>query len=199
MSVTDLPDWSTGVVWRDQEKDAKIYTPSGRWVVASQLLTGSTYVYGTAISAGSEEELISLTGRGRISQIGFYFTRAGTGTDAYNDIHLRIYIDGETSPSVDIRPAEADRLNGYVAMTNITYDINRVTYGTDEYVTTVQSSSPGGAVTSLRWDSGDSEAVFAGGYIRPEAEFTSSASIRVYNAGSAGAYAYVTVIYGEYL
>ena len=182
-----------------QTVDVKIYTPSGRWVTASELLTGSTYVYGTSIAAGDEVELVSLSGRGRIKQIGFYFERAGTGTDAYNDIHLRIYIDGESSPSVDVRAAEVDRLNGYVAMTNIIYGINQVTYGTDEYVTVVQSSSPGGAVTSLRWDSGDAEAQFVGGYIRPEAEFTSSASIRVYNAGSVGAYAYIVVIYGEYL
>ena len=199
MSVTDLPDYTGYSSIENVYGDVKIYTPSGLWVTFSQLLTGSTYVYGVSIAAGNETELVSLSGRGRIKQIGFYFSRTGTGTDVYNDLHIRIYVDGETSPSIDLRAAEADRLNGYVAMTNIIYGINRVSYGTDEYVTTVQAVSPGGAVTSLRYDSGDSEAVFVGGYIRPEAEFTSSASIRVYNAGSVGAYAYVVVTYGEYL
>jgi len=182
-----------------QTVDVKIYTPSGRWVVGSELLTAEAYSYGTTVASGSEVELISLTGRGRIKQIGFYFERVNPGTDVYTDIYLRVYVDGETSPSISLRPLDVDRLNGYLLIINLMYGINRVTYASDDYVSTAQASSPEGALTCMRRIFVDSGSVFAGGYVRLNAEFTSSASIKVYNKGTSDTKAYVILLYGEYL
>ena len=199
MSVTDLPDWSTGIVWRDQEKDAKIYTPSGRWATVSELISSASEAVSKTLSTDQELEFFHLTGRGRLIHVGLYASRIGSDR-LMSDTRLRIYIDGETSPSIDLRLRDLDYLNGYLLNGQMVYNFNRVDYGTDSYVAFTQSTNPTGAVTWGRYNHTNSYWEIVGAFLRPEVEFTSELSVCIYNANTTGGIeVYMVIMYGEYL
>ena len=179
--------------------DVKIYTPSGKWVSASETIASSSYVSSVLVSAGSESTLFSLTGRGRLMSIGFRVNGASTSYNAFSKPHIRVYIDGETSPSIDLTPSNIDRLSGGVVERAMTYGFNRVDYGTAGQAAYATALSPAGGLTWAYKDSTSGVVYFLGGFIKLDIEFTSSLEVKIYNSDTtSGVYVDAVIFYGEY-
>ncbi|MBW2649333.1 MAG: hypothetical protein JRC53_05940 [Deltaproteobacteria bacterium] len=182
-----------------QDIDIKIYTPSGRWTTVSELMSSASGAVGNVISTDQEIEYFHLTGRGRLMHVGLYAARIGTD-DLLGDTRLRIYIDGESSPSIDLSLEDIDFLNGRLLYEQMFYGFNRVDYGSDYWACFTQSVNPTGALNWARYDHYHDYYDMAGAFLKLNVEFTSELSIRVYNANTTGGVnVFLAIIYGEYL
>ena len=182
-----------------QEIDLKIYTPSGRWVTQSDLLTSTTHYVATSIDPGVEKTALTLSGRGRIKAIGFYIVSRLYEYDVYTGPRIRVYIDGETSPSIDVSPAEIDDFMGRLLLHQIEYDYETVSPASDIEIAFAQVVSPVCGLTKLHYDPIDNIYPSAGGYIVVNAEFLSSAEVKIYNGSDGVIQVRMLIVYGEYL
>jgi len=199
------------VVIKDATVDLKIYTPSGRWVVASDLLPKFTGSQAVALPAATETTVKNVTGRGRLRTLSFLVYDVGTPFDIANKIKIRIYVDGslrfETSligvDSISGYPADYLRQAMlYAIAKGIALPFNTAKFGEspDRYIIMPPHTSPLGGLTMMIWDQTNSKIRAMAGYINLGMEFTSSLSIRIYNSdASYSAYAVVSYDIGEYL
>jgi len=182
-----------------QDVDVKIYTPSGRWTTVSELVTSSYTWVSLAVSPGEEKTAFSLTGRGRLITLGFYFTGSSANYDAYNKPWIKIYVDGETSPSISLSPVDIDHLSGWVLEGAMTRGFNRVDYGTAGQAAYATALNPVGGLTWMYKDSSTDKVTQVGGFIRLAVEFMSSLDVKIYNSDAADTlYVSAAVFYGEY-
>jgi hypothetical protein len=195
-----------------QAVDLKIYTPSGRWVSASDLLTGFVDSGAVGVSPNSETTLISVTGkRGRLKYLGLRFYDTGTAFSLQTDLKLRIYIDGSLKVECSM-----ERLDGFVGGVverlraalghalasglSLPFNTARIGQNPDQYIVMPFHNSPYGCVTFGTWDQTNGKWRMFGAYLAPEIEFTNSLTIAVYNANtSATGAAYAVAFIGEYL
>lgn len=176
-----------------------IWTPSGKWASVSELMSSASGTVPKIIPAGEELEFFHLTGRGRLMHIGLWAVRGGTD-DLIGDTRLRIYVDGESSPSIDLSLEDIDFLNGWLLDHQMLFGFNRMNYGSDYWVCAAQSVNPTGALTWARYDHYHGYYDMAGAFLKLSVEFTSELSIRIYNANAAGGVnVLLAIIYGEYL
>jgi len=189
-----------GYFYVETEADVvlNIWTPSGKWVVGSDLLKGSSSTVQQLIQPHQEGEVFSATGRGRIIGIGFSITSIGEESDALEQIRLRIYVDGESSPSIDLRMADIDMLNGRLLERRIYWDQYDAVVDSNKEFATAKCVNPTGALTRVLYNRTRNAYQSVGGFLNINIEFYSSVSIRVKDDGHDGAYVWMTVIYGEY-
>ena len=121
MSTVDLPDYTGYSDIQNVYGDVKIYTPSGLWVVGSDIITARA-VTGAMLIGGGDEDVIfqtdpSVETRGRIRQIGlnlYKFQPTGYA-DAFNDAVLRVYLDDDVdagTPTIEMYVWDIDLVNG---------------------------------------------------------------------------------------
>jgi cytoskeletal protein CcmA (bactofilin family) len=195
-----------------QQADIKIFTPSGRWVTASDLISTYTDAYGTSIPAGSEQRIINIpwAKRGRLKYIGIWVSDNGQNVDVTASISIRIYIDG--SLKADIPLGRLDFFMGFPAywlknalahalFTGISLPFNTARVGTnpDKYLVMPFHDGPRGTMTYLIYNHTAGKIVEVGGYLEAEFEFTNSAEIKMYNSSTTTLYGGAAVIVGEYL
>jgi len=213
MSVTDLPDYTGYSDVENVYGDVKIYTPSGLWVVGSDIITSTVVVHLVQPTGGFEETVAEITGRVRIKSIGFWTYNWGISTpsDPYYDGGIRVYRDGETKASFDMKMEDIDNLNGYLALRKLILNIDVVSVtnpvSTDTHdAVIVDHVNPRGGITLLVGDRPSSGNVLdatyeCDGWVNPDIECLESAKITYYNTDSNSS-AYMTgwfiVEYGEY-
>ena len=180
-----------------------VHTPSGKWVSASDLLSSVSTGSYSSIASGSEEELVSIPDtppvRGRIKAIGFYVVANEPAVNFWPQIRLRVYVDGESDPSVDLSFREIDLLNGGVIDAASMHGFNRHTDSLGRYWMYATAVSPRGAVTYAGYDPDVHYYFEAGAFLVLDIEFTSSVSIRVYNGSNKTIGVTMVVLWGEYL
>ena len=214
MSVTDLPDYTGYSDIENVYGDVKIYTPSGLWVVGSDIITSAVAVSLVAPAGQSEETIVEITGRVRVKSIGFWIYTWGISNpaDPYDDGEIRVYRDGETDPSFKMLMADIDGLNGYLAARKIQTNVDVFTaenpLDTTEThdATILRAVNPRGGLLFLVADR-QASALALGtsyvccGFVNPDIECLESAKITFWNDNSdTSKYltGWFTVEYGEY-
>jgi hypothetical protein len=194
-----------------QSIDLKIYTPSGRWVSASDLLgtsltPGAKYLY-----PSTETTFTSSTGRGRIKRIGFVVTNNDQSGDIRYDLYLRVYTDGVLRLNLafitidSLLGSNVSRLRDALvtALANnlpLPFNTARLLMSPERYLIMPFGRGATGGITYMVWDRTNSRVSEFGGYIDVDFEFTSSSSVRIYNSNTGSTFrADVAVIVGEYL
>ena len=201
MSVTDLPDWSTGIVWRDQEKNAKIITPNLIPAYVGTSFVNKTETGVTIVNAGTESDaLLSLDGRGRLISIAFWLRTGDPDNDSPRsglmDNEIRIYIDGSSTPQVAITMEELDRLNGH-RIWGRAIDAGAGTVG--NYVAPLGPRGGIGFAQKASYVAGDGfEATRVCGLYKCDVEFTSGLVVKWYNPDSVNLTVNLIFEYGHY-
>jgi hypothetical protein len=195
-----------------QTVDVKIYTPSGRWVSASDVVSSYIEAYGTTIPAATEVTLISVTGkRGRLKNLGLWLTDGGTPFTIETDLKFRVYVDG--SLRVEFPMGRLDGFTGFhvwklvqalahalFSGLSLPFNTARVATSPDRYLVMPFHDNPRGGVTYYIYDYTNNKVREIGGFLIPDIEFSSSLSIRVYNSNTSySALAYAVAMIGEYL
>jgi len=200
------------VVLQSQAVDLKIYTPSGKWVSASDLV--STYIdaYGVLIYPNQETTIISVSGkRGRLKYIGMNIKNYVGAIDLTQYLRIRIYIDG--SLKADIPLGRLDLFMGFPVeklrqslvhhiATSLSWPFNTSRIGTnpDLYLVMPFFSGPRGGITYFIYNYTNAIITEIGLYINVEFEFTNSFVVKIYNShSSAQPDCTVMVMIGEYL
>lgn len=182
-----------------QTVDVKIYTPSGRWVSSSDLLTSTTSYVATNIPSGAEQTVLTLSGRGRLKSIGFYFARTDPNGDVYTQTRIRVYIDGETDPSVNVSPANIDDFMGRLLLRQLQFDYETVVPATGTKAAFAQVTSPVCGLTNIWYDEDSQKYKVSGGFLVLNTEFLSSAEVKIYNGSGGPIEARMLIFYGEYV
>ena len=136
----DAPDYTAYSDIANVYGDVKIYTPSGLYVVGSDIIT-SRFVTGTLLVDGDSEEtifdsaILGATSRGRIRQVGLML-RTSTAADTVSDAVLRVYLDDDYGgdPTFYLYVWDIDLLNGG-------HIIRRSAYGLYDSTTTIDSTT----------------------------------------------------------
>jgi hypothetical protein len=195
-----------------QAVDLKIYTPSGRWVSASDVVSIYIEAYGANVPAATEVTLIDVTGsRGRLKNLGLWITDSGAPFAIEANIKFRIYVDG--SLRVEFPIGRLDGFTGFhvwkltQALSHalssdlpLPFNTARVATSPDRYLVMPFHDNPRGGVTYYIYDYTNSKIREIGGFLIPDIEFSNSLSIRVYNGNTTySAIAYAVAMIGEYL
>lgn len=214
MSVTDLPDYTGYSSIENVYGDVKIYTPSGLWVVGSDIITSTVAVSNVAPAGQSEETVVEIVGRVRIKSIGFRLRTWGLSNpaDPYVDGEIRVYRDGETTASFKMFMRDIDGLNGYLAARKIQTNVdvftaeNPLNTSETHEATILRAVNPRGGLLFLVADRqtgslalGTSYACC--GFVNPDIECLESAKVTFYNDNSnTSTYlvGWFVVEYGEY-
>jgi len=181
---------------QSQAVDIKIYTPSGRWTTTSETVTASSYSAAVAASPGTEATIISVTGRGRLMSMGMWvWPYAGTLTNIYTDVKIRVYVDG--SLKIELTADRIDMLSGHLAYkirqagghalaTGISLPINfvRISTNPDQYLIEPLVISPRGGLTFIVFDQTNGKWIEWGAHVNVDVEFFSSLQIKIYNGDS---------------
>jgi len=198
----------------DSTVDLTIYTPEGRWIVASDLLATYAVTPYRTVSPGKEVTILSATGfRGRLRQIGGELVTAGSPFSIMGDVRVRIYIDNPYVPRIDLSLDEIDFLNGRAAYwlwtaldnalaNNLSPPFNCAKYSTspERWLIEPFFSNPTAAITMLVYDRGSRLLTRLGFYLRLEAEFMNSVEVRIYNGNTSNTLGVMmTGIMGEYV
>jgi len=131
------------------------------------LKTGICPVYG--LSPSTEYTIVDILGKGRLVQIGGWLSR-GNSTINLMEFILRVYIDGETSPSIELRVDYMDILNGFQVF-GMPSESTGVTYN---YAPTM---SKAGGITYQKWDAGVRDMTELGFVIPLDVEFSSEVKV----------------------
>jgi hypothetical protein len=171
-----------------QTVDITVLAPTGKMVSSGGAVASNTHVDLDAFSANTERTLLTVSGRGKLSHIGFWFI-ASSATEPVEDTQIRIYIDGALkfqSTLIQIDTA----FNGGALLTQPS------AVSTKYYANAV---NPTAALTYCKTCSDvDSDLEYVGGFINIVFEYTTSFSVRVFNANKAGLVS-VGVAYGAYV
>ena len=213
MSVTDLPDYTGYSDVENVYGDVKIYTPSGLWVVGSDIITARA-VSGTLLIGGGEEDEIFATDptvstRGRIRTVGLGLYDCVA--DAFNDAILRIYLDDDVdagTPTIEILVWDIDLLNGREigirsrhGLYDTTITIDSTTY--EVYYAKQINSQHGAVVYALRDSTATTEFGWrdASAWVVLNCEWLEKVRITLYNDNASSAntlYGHGVVLYGLY-
>ncbi|MEM2292217.1 MAG: hypothetical protein QXX41_02980 [Nitrososphaerota archaeon] len=196
---------------QSQAIDLKIYTPTGRWTTISQTVVTTAVVDSKEAGAGQEVTVISVTGRGRLMNIGIYFFyTAGTPASIYGNAWINIYVDG--SLKLSLNPARLDRMTGYMVDMlrqalchalftgiSIPYNISRIGTNPDRYLIRPENVNPKGSLTWAVYNYTNSRYESMGGFINVDEEFFSSLEVKLKNDETAATLAVAVVaMVGEY-
>jgi len=214
MSTIDLPDYTGYSDVENVYGDVKIYTPSGLWVVGSDIITSSVSVTNVAPAGQSEETILEISGRVRIKSIGFWIHvwNLSNPADPYVDGEIRVYRDGETDPSFKMLMAHIDGLNGYLAARKIQTNVDVFTaenpFNTTEThdATILRTVNPRGGLLLLVADRQPGALALGTsyvccGFVNPDIECLESAKITFWNDNASTSNylsGYFTIEYGEY-
>jgi hypothetical protein len=200
------------VVLQSQAVDLKIYTPSGKWVSASDLVGTYIDAYGVLISPNQETTIISVSGkRGRLKYIGMNIKNYVGSINLTQYLRLRIYIDGSLKADIPLDridlfmgfPVEKLRQSlAHHIYTGLSWPFNTSRIGTnpDKYLVMPFFSGPRGGITYFIYDYTNAIITEIGLYINVEFEFTNSFVVKIYNShSSAQPDCTVMVMIGEYL
>mgnify|MGYP000548294859 CR=1 FL=1 len=213
MSVRDLPDWTGYSEVENVYGDVKIYTPSGLWVVGSDIITARA-VSGTLLVAGGYEDDIfatdpSVPTRGRIRQIGldlWKFKPAGYA-DAFNDAILRIYLDDDVDagkPTIEMYVWDIDLLNGGEIVNRVHRQLYDTTITVDSNTWEVyyaRNVSQRGGVTVAYYDRPNLIYMGASCWISLDCEWLEKVKVALYNKNpnpDLKLYGHAVVLYGLY-
>ena len=213
MSVTDLPDYTGYSDIQNVYGDVKIYTPSGLWVVGSDIITARA-VSGTLAPGGGEEDVIfqtdpSVSTRGRIRQLGLNLWKFGTTgyADALNDAVIRVYLDDDVdsgSPTIELYVWDIDLLNGGEIVNRVNrqlYDAT-ITVNSDTWeVYYARNVSQRGGVTVAYYDRPNLRYKGASCWISLDCEWLEKVKVTLYNDNSNPSlylYGHGMVLYGLY-
>jgi len=208
----NITNTNLNVILQSQAVDLKIYTPSGKWVSASDLV--STYIdaYGVLINPNQETTIISVSGkRGRLKYIGMEIKNFVGAIDLTQYLRMRIYVDGSLKADIPLGrldlfmgfPVEKLRQSlGHHIATNLSWPFNtsRIGINPDKYLIMPFFSGPRGGVTYFIYDYTNAIITEIGLYINIEFEFTNSFVVKIYNShSSASPTCTVMAVIGEYL
>ena len=213
MSVTDLPDYTGYSDIENVYGDVKIYTPSGLWVVGSDIITARA-VSGTLAPGGGEEDVIFQTDptvetRGRIRQVGLglYTTTLGGYACMVNDAVLRIYLDKDVdsgTPTLEIWVADIDLLNGREIVIRSEYELYDTTITVDSTTCEVyyahHVSTRGGLLMGI-YDRADLKWIASCSWVSLDCEWLEKVKVTLYNDNSNPSlylYGHGMVLYGLY-
>ena len=196
MSVTDLPDYTGYSDIENVYGDVKIYTPSGLWVVGSDIITARA-VSGTLAPGGGEEDVIfqtdpSVETRGRIRQVGLGLRAASLSgyADMVNDAVLRIYLDDDVdagTPTLEIWVADIDLLNGDEIYIRSYYELYDTTITMDSTTCEVyyahHVSTRGGLLMGI-YDRPDIQWIASCSWISLDCEWLEKVKVTLYNDNS---------------
>jgi len=177
-----------------QTVDLRIFTASGRWVSASDLVSTAVVVRYRTLPPAVETTLVDVVGRrGRLKYLGIWFFDNNTNSSVYN-IRLRIYVDGSLRAELTLETL--DLLTGFSATQlwkaldhhlrtalPLPFNTARLSSSPDpeKYLIMPFFSGPRGGVTYIVWNRTSGNAAEAAAYLETEFEFTNSLSIRMYN------------------
>jgi hypothetical protein len=154
-------------------ESVNILAPAAKAVNIAQNIILSAVADMTYLNANGETTIFSVTGRGRLKSLSFVLgdSTAGNDVDFY---WIRIYIDG--SLKIDLRVRFIDNFigNGYLTLKVI---IPGAAAGWYDNVAPQESG-----LSRIYWDGAYVEK--AAGVLKLETEYTSSFSVRIYNATS---------------
>jgi hypothetical protein len=171
-----------------QTVDITVLAPTGKMVSSGGAVASNTHVDLDAFSANTERTVMSVSGRGKLSHIGFWFI-ASAATEPVEDTQIRIYIDGALkfqSTLIQIDTA----FNGGALLTKPS------AVSTAYYADAV---NPAAALTHCKTCSDvASDLEYVGGFINIMFEYTTSFSVRVFNATKSGLVS-IGVAYGAYV
>ena len=213
MSVTDLPDYTGYSDIENVYGDVKIYTPSGLWVVGSDIITARA-VSGTLAPGGGEEDVIfqtdpSVETRGRIRQVGLglYTTTLTDRACMVNDAVLRIYLDDDVdagTPTLEIWVWDIDLLNGREIGIRSRYELYDTTVTVDSTTCEVyyahHVSTRGGLLMGI-YDRPDTKWIASCSWISLDCEWLEKVKVTLYNDNSNSSlylYGHGMVLYGLY-
>jgi hypothetical protein len=174
--------------------------------LGTSLTPGAKYLYPL-----TETTFTSSTGRGRIKRIGFVVTNNDQSGDIRYDLYLRVYTDGVLRlnlPFITIDSllgSNVSRLRDALvtALANslaLPFNTARLSMSPERYLIMPFGHGATGGITYMVWDRTNSRVSEFGGYIDVDFEFTSSSSVRIFNANTVSTFrADVAVIVGEYL
>ena len=196
-----------------QTVDLRIFTPSGRWVSASDLMTTSVTALGVTAGLGQEGAAILVTGRrGRLKFVGIRVHEHSTHHDV-RGLAIRIYVDGNLAASFDwgglnllmgglmdqIIAAGQHHVNSGLSWPFFVSRLEVRTIG-ELYLIISPYPGPKGGVTYVMWDTYENTIVGFGAYLNVDFEFTNSLLVTLYNSSvSPNVAADIMAIIGEYL
>jgi hypothetical protein len=196
-----------------QTVDLRIFTPSGRWVSASDLMTTSVTARGVTAGLGQEGTAILVTGRrGRLKFVGIRVHEHSTHSDV-RGLAIRIYVDGNLAASFDwgglnllmgglmdqIIAAGQHHVNSGLSWPFFVSRLEVYTIG-ELYLIISPYPGPKGGVTYVMWDTYENTIVGFGAYLNVDFEFTNSLLVTLYNSSvSPNVAADIMAIIGEYL
>ena len=208
--VEDAEDYTGRSDIRNVFGDVKIYTPSGLWVVGSDIITARMRTGFIAPGGGKEEVIMSATGRGRIRQIGLWLNTLGViagKADVVNNAVIRIYLDADVDagiPTISMYVYDLDLLNGgelEVRRSQKWYD-DTVTIDTTVYERYwIKHVSPRGGVTLALYNRADLRYYVSTSWFVPDCEYLEKCKITLYNDNpNPGNYLFgqACVLYGMY-
>ncbi|MEM1801402.1 MAG: hypothetical protein QXF58_06695 [Desulfurococcaceae archaeon] len=180
-----------------QTVDIKIYTPSGRWTTVSQTVVTSVIVNYVDAYPGEEVTVFSVTGRGRLINMGVYFCYAvGSLTNVYTNVQINIYVDG--SLKLSFTPMILDSMTGfmvdmlrgalmYAISSKISppYNIAKIGANPDRYLIRPENVNPNGSLTWAIWDHTNGVYTEMGGFIKADEEFFNSLVVTLKNITTA--------------
>ena len=194
-----------------QTVDLRIFTPSGRWVSASDLV--STYVEAKDLylPPNSIRTILHVSGkRGRLKYLGIWLTDNNAGATPLA-ITFQIFVDGGLVAEFDM--LSFDRLVGFpvlrlrgalahhlLAGLPLPFNTARLSTSPEKYLIMPFHNGPRGGLTYIVWDRTNGIITSYGAYLEIEFEFTSSLTIRAYNADSSVTFVGdLIAVVGEYL
>ena len=213
VTTVDLPDYTGYSEVENVYGDVKIYTPSGLWVVGSDIIT-ARHVSGTLLPGGGEEDVIfqtdpSVPCRGRIRQVGLNLWHFGASgyADAMNDAVIRVYLDddvGTDHPTMEMYVWDIDLLNGGEIQNRVDRELYDTTITVDSETWEVyyaKNVSHRGGVTLAYYDRSGLMFMGASCWIALDCEWLEKCRITLYNDNSNPSlvlYGHGGVLYGLY-
>jgi hypothetical protein len=155
-----------------QSVNVTVLAPQARAVgVAPGLIlkTGSRTVYG--LQPYTEYVVGDIYGRGRLVQVGGWLSRGNSHLNLW-DFYVRVYIDGETTPSIQLRVDELDILNGYQVW-GMPAESTGITYNYPAVLGKI------GGITYQKWDAGAGDMVELGFMLSLDVEFSSEVKVAI--------------------
>jgi hypothetical protein len=181
-----------------QSVNLNVYTGSGLKVMAGTGLITKFVRYATSIGTGVELEILSVTGKGRCVSVGLKvydsaYSQAGKA-------EIRIYADGAL-----VYQASLDSLD-FINGRQMSYALRSGTSTSPVYASAPLLNQEGGVVAGYGWvDNRNGIAtdellrlVEAYAVAKPNIEFNSSLSVRIYNGSQGTINFYAGVEYGLY-
>jgi len=194
-----------------QTVDLRIFTPSGRWVSASDLVSTYVEAKNLYLRPNSITTILHVSGkRGRLKYLGIWLTDNNAGATPLA-ITFQIFVDGGMVAEFDM--LSFDRLMGFpvlrlrgalahhlLAGLPLPFNTARLSTSPEKYLIMPFHNGPRGGLTYIVWDRTNGIITSYGAYLEIEFEFTRSLTIKAYNADSSVTFVGdLIAVVGEYL